>query len=72
MIIAVFNEFSLLKNFGITEKKMIEFISKIRENYSDIPYHNFTNAFDVFQVLEGKCSILIFRHAISTLNKPKC
>ena len=51
MILAVFNEFSLLKNFGITEKKMTEFINKVRENYLDVPYHNFVNAFDVFQVV---------------------
>lgn len=49
MIIAVLNEFSLLKNFGITEKKMGEFITKVRQNYLDVPYHNFANAFDVFQ-----------------------
>ena len=43
-------EMNSLERFNIPEELCKNFISNIRQNYFDNPYHNFNHAVDVMQV----------------------
>ncbi|EAY02473.1 3'5'-cyclic nucleotide phosphodiesterase family protein [Trichomonas vaginalis G3] len=45
----IFNEFGILEKFQISSSLFLKFLLKLRRNYNNPPYHNWTHAIDVLQ-----------------------
>lgn len=45
----IFNQFSLLEKFQISNELFFTFLYKLREEYNEPPYHNWIHAIDVLQ-----------------------
>lgn len=54
----VFEDFGLLREFGIEEAKFKQFLLAVKCNYFDNPYHNFCHVVDVLQ-----CCYYLLKHA---------
>eukprot|EP01012_Entosiphon_sulcatum_P022794 TRINITY_DN27778_c0_g1_i1.p1 TRINITY_DN27778_c0_g1~~TRINITY_DN27778_c0_g1_i1.p1 ORF type:complete len:1139 (+),score=154.51 TRINITY_DN27778_c0_g1_i1:59-3475(+) len=47
LLVRIFHESGLVAAVGIPEDKIFRFISRTKEKYRHVPYHNFFHAFDV-------------------------
>ncbi|KAH0793463.1 3'5'-cyclic nucleotide phosphodiesterase family protein [Histomonas meleagridis] len=63
----VFDEFSLLEKFKITNELFFNFLYKLRETYNEPPYHNWIHAIDVLQYFAYQIKITKLNNILNSL-----
>ena len=51
VIFSIFQKFNFFNEFKISNEKLFKFLYEIKENYKQVPYHNWRHAVDVTQFL---------------------
>lgn len=57
MVVLIYESVGLLERFKISPDTLLGFVTALQESYLDNPYHNFSHAFDVFQM----CFVFVSR-----------
>ena len=51
LAVELFYSFNVPQEFSVTEAQILQFVKVVQRKYRNVPYHNFTHAFDVTQAL---------------------